>query len=119
MGLGASRQKYLFLPEAATDSIFAVIAEETGFLGATIIILLFLGLIIQGIKIAKSAPDKFSQILSVGIISWITFQVVLNIGSVTGLTPLTGVPLPLFSYGGSALTMILISAGILLNISKH
>lgn len=119
VGLGASRQKYLFLPEAATDSIFAVIAEETGFLGATLIILLFLALIITGIKIAKEAPDRFSQILAGGIISWIVFQVILNIGSVAGFTPLTGVPLPFFSYGGSALTMILVAAGILLNISKH
>lgn len=119
VGLGASRQKYLFLPEAATDSIFAVIAEETGFLGAGIIIILFLALIMRGIKIAKEAPDKFSQILAAGIISWITFQAVLNIGSVVGLTPLTGVPLPFFSYGGSALTMILSATGILLNISRH
>lgn len=119
VGLGASRQKYLFLPEAATDSIFAVIAEETGFLGAGIIIILFFALIMTGIKIAKEAPDKFSQILAIGIISWISFQVILNIGSVVGLTPLTGVPLPFFSYGGSALTMLLISTGILLNISKH
>lgn len=119
VGLGASRQKYLFLPEAATDSIFAVIAEETGFLGASIIIILFFALILTGLKIAKEAPDKFSQILAVGIISWISFQAILNIGSVVGLTPLTGVPLPFFSYGGSALTMLLTSAGILLSISKH
>lgn len=119
VGLGASRQKYLFLPEAATDSIFAVIAEETGFLGATVIIILFLALIMRGIKIAREAPDNFSQVLSVGIISWITFQAVLNIGSVVGLTPLTGVPLPFFSYGGSALTMLLTATGILLNISRH
>lgn len=119
VGLGASRQKYLFLPEAATDSIFAVIAEETGFLGASLIIILFLALIIKGIKIARDAPDKFSQVLAVGITSWIAFQCVLNIGSVVGLVPLTGVPLPFFSYGGSALTMILSAAGILLNISKH
>ena len=119
VGLGASRQKYLFLPEAATDSIFAVIAEETGFLGASIVIILFLALIMTGIKIAKEAPDKFSQILAVGIISWISFQVILNVGSVVGFTPLTGVPLPFFSYGGSALTMLLVAAGILLNISRH
>ena len=119
VGLGASRQKYLFLPEAATDSIFAVVAEETGFLGAAIVIILFLALIMTGIKIAKEAPDKFSQVLAVGIVSWIAFQVILNIGSITALTPLTGVPLPFFSYGGSALTMLLVSCGILLNISRH
>lgn len=119
VGLGASRQKYLFLPEAATDSIFAVIAEETGFLGATVVIILFVALVMAGIKIAKEAPDKFSQILAAGIVSWIAFQTSLNIGSIAGLTPLTGVPLPFFSYGGSALTTLLTACGILLNISRH
>ena len=116
---GNSLQKYEYLPEASTDSIFAVVAEETGFLGAAIVIILFLALIMTGIKIAKEAPDKFSQVLAVGIVSWIAFQVILNIGSITALTPLTGVPLPFFSYGGSALTMLLVSCGILLNISRH
>jgi cell division protein FtsW len=119
VGLGASRQKYLFLPEAATDSIFAVIAEEVGFFGATILILLLLYFVIKAFKIAMNAPDKFSQVLAAGIGTWIGAQIFLNIGSMVALVPLTGVPLPLFSYGGSSLSTILISLGILLNISKN
>jgi cell division protein FtsW len=119
VGLGASRQKYLFLPEAATDSVFAVIAEEVGFIGALVVLLLLGIFILKAFKIAKNAPDKFSQLLGIGIVSWIGIQIFLNIGSMVALTPLTGVPLPFFSYGGSALTMVLVASGILLNISKH
>ena len=119
VGLGQSRQKYLFLPEAATDSIFAVIAEEVGFLGAFILIILFAWLIIRALKIAKAAPDTFSKVLGVGIAAWIGGQVFLNIGSMVALVPLTGVPLPFLSYGGTALTMVLLSMGILLNISRY
>ncbi len=119
VGLGQSRQKFLFLPEAATDSIFAVIAEEVGFVGAIVLIGLFAAFVFRGLKIASNAPDKFSKILGTGIVVWIGTQVFLNIGSMVALIPLTGVPLPFFSYGGSALTMILIATGILLNISKY
>lgn len=119
VGLGQSRQKYLFLPETATDSIFAVIAEEVGFLGGIIIILLFLWLVFRGLKIAANAPDKFSQILSIGIISWIATQIILNIGSMVALVPLTGVPLPFLSYGGSSLLSLMIACGIVLNISRY
>lgn len=119
VGLGASRQKYLFLPEAATDSVFAVVAEEVGFVGALIVALIFVALVIRGLSIAAKAPDKFSQLLATGIVSWIGIQIFLNIGSMVALVPLTGVPLPFFSYGGSALTMVLVACGILLNISKH
>lgn len=119
VGLGQSRQKYLFLPEAATDSIFAIIAEEIGFIGATFLIFLFAIFIFRCIRIAKNAPDKFSQILAVGILTWIGGQTILNIGSMVALVPLTGVPLPFFSYGGSSLTMTLLATGILLNISRY
>lgn len=119
VGLGQSRQKYLFLPEAATDSIFAVIAEEIGFIGALIIIGLFAFFIFQGLKIAKNAPDKFSQLLASGIMCWIGIQVILNIGSIVAVVPLTGIPLPFFSYGGSSLVMLLAATGILLNISRY
>jgi cell division protein FtsW len=119
IGLGQSRQKFLFLPEAATDSVFAVIAEEVGFIGALILILLFGFFIWQGFKIVKNAPDKFSQVLSMGIIGWIGGQILINISSMVALVPLTGVPLPFFSYGGSSLIMILFATGILLNISKY
>ncbi len=119
IGLGQSRQKFLFLPEAATDSIFAVVAEELGFVGGVILIALFLVFIFRGLKIAINAPDRFSKVLATGIIVWIGAQIFLNIGSMVALVPLTGVPLPFFSYGGSALTMTLLATGILLNISKH
>lgn len=118
-GLGESKQKYLFLPEAATDSIFAVIAEEIGFIGSVALISLFIYLLYRGLKIAASAPDTFSKVATFGFIVWIGSQVVLNLGSMTALTPLTGVPLPFISYGGSSLVMLLSSAGIILNVSKH
>ena len=119
VGLGASRQKYLFLPEAATDSIFAVIAEELGLVGSVVLIGLFVYFVILGFKVARNAPDKFSQVLAVGITSWIGGQAFLNIASMVALVPLTGIPLPFFSYGGSSLVTVLIACGILLNISTH
>lgn len=119
VGLGASRQKYLFLPEASTDSIFAVIAEELGVFGSIAIIALFGFFVYKGLKIAISAPDKFSQVLAIGITSWIGSQAFLNIGSMVALVPLTGIPLPFISYGGSSLVMIMGACGILLNIGKY
>lgn len=119
LGIGQSRQKYLFLPEAATDSIFAAIAEEIGFVGSIFLIAIFVFFIYKGFKIAANAPDLFSKILAVGITAWIGGQVLINISSMTALTPLTGIPLPFFSYGGTSLSMILASCGILLNISKY
>lgn len=118
VGFGASRQKFLFLPEASTDSIFAVIAEELGLIGALAIIFLFVFFVIRGLKIAKNAPDKFSAVLATGISAWIGGQAFLNIASMVALVPLTGIPLPFISYGGSSLVMILSACGILLNISK-
>ena len=119
VGIGASRQKYLFLPEASTDSIFAIIAEELGLLGSIAIIGIFAYFLFRGFKIASLAPDKFSGVLAVGLTSWIGGQTFLNIASMVALVPLTGIPLPFFSYGGSSLVMILIACGILLNISTH
>jgi len=118
VGLGQSRQKFLFLPEAATDSIFAVIAEEVGFIGSFILLALFFCYLIFCFRISLRAPDKFSQSLAVGLTAWIGFQTILNLGSMIALTPLTGIPLPFFSYGGSSLIMIMLSTGILLNISR-
>jgi cell division protein FtsW len=118
VGFGASRQKYLFLPEASTDSIFAVIAEELGVIGALVIIFLFVFFVLRGLKIAKSAPDKFASVLAVGISAWIGGQAFMNIASMVSLVPLTGIPLPFISYGGSSLVMVLSACGILLNISK-
>lgn len=118
VGLGQSRQKFLFLPEASTDSIFAIIGEELGFIGATILTLMFLYFVVKVFKIASNAPDKFSQILTYGIAAWIGGQAFLNIASMTSLVPLTGIPLPFISYGGSSIIMILVACGIVLNVSK-
>lgn len=119
LGLGQSRQKYEYLPEVTTDSIFAVIAEELGFIGAVAVLLVFLILIWKGMRIAKEAPDEFGQLLAVGITAWIGFQALVNLGAMVALIPLTGVPLPFISYGGSSLILSLVGMGILTNISKQ
>ena len=119
LGLGKSRQKYEYLPAATTDSIFAVIAEETGFFGSLLVVLAFLFLIWRGIKIAKEAPDRFGQLLAVGITSWIAVQALVNLAAMVALVPLTGVPLPFISYGGSSMVTSLAAMGILLNISRN
>lgn len=119
VGLGQSRQKYLFLPEAATDSIFAVIAEEVGFVGATLLILAIVVFLYRGVRIMSKAPDMFSRVLAGGIVAWIGGQSFVNIAAMVAIVPLTGIPLPFISYGGSSLTMVLIATGILLNISAH
>lgn len=117
-GIGQSRQKFLFLPETANDSIFAVMAEELGLIGGGIIIAGYIWFILLGLKIAKSAPDTFSRILAVGIVSWIGMQAFYNIGAMVSLVPLTGIPLPFISYGGSALVMMLSGVGILMSIAR-
>lgn len=119
VGLGQSRQKYLYLPEVSTDSIFAVIAEEAGFIGSAFVILLFTLLIFKGVSIVKNSPDKYSQVLSCGIIVWIAGQAFLNFSSMLAIFPLTGVPLPFFSAGGSSLLTMFAGLGILLNISRY
>lgn len=119
VGLGQSRQKFNYLPEPVTDSIFAVIGEELGWIGAVIIVSLFLFLAWRGLRIAAQAPDEFGRLLAVGIVSWIIFQAFINIAAITGLIPLTGIPLPFISYGGTSLAVILAAVGILLNVSKH
>ena len=119
LGLGQSRQKFLYLPEVVGDSLFAVIAEELGFIFSILIILLFLAFLREGIKIALRAPDKFGQLLSFGIVFWICAQAFVNIGAMLGLLPLTGIPLPFMSFGGSAMAMNLTAVGILMNIAKQ
>jgi cell division protein FtsW len=118
-GLGQSLQKFNFLPEAMGDSIFAITAEELGFLGAIILITMFLLFAIRGFKIAKDAPDSLSKLLATGITSWIILQAFINIAAISGLMPLTGVPLPFISYGSSNLIISLAAVGILVNISKY
>ena len=119
LGLGASRQKYQYLPEATTDSIFAIIGEEFGFLGTIIFIFIYIYLIYRIFKIVKNAPDKFSFLLSAGIMSLIGFQVIINLGAMVALFPLTGIPLPFISYGGTNLIMTMSAIGILLNIARY
>ncbi len=119
VGLGYSRQKFNYLPEPVTDSIYAVIGEELGFVGAIIIVALFAFIAIRGYRIARKAPDRFGMLVAVGITSWIVGQAFVNIGAITGLIPLTGVPLPFVSYGGTSLLVLLAAVGILLNISRE
>jgi cell division protein FtsW len=119
LGVGNSLQKYAYLPENVTDSIFPIIGEELGFVGASMLVLLFLVLVWRGFYIAMMAKDNFGMLLAAGIISFLGIQVVVNLGAMTALLPLTGVPLPFISYGGSALIVDMASIGILLNISKQ
>ena len=119
VGLGQSRQKYLYLPEPQNDFIFSIIAEELGFIGALGIISLFVLLIWRGIVIAYHAPDKFSAFVVIGIIMKVAIQFVLNLAVVTNTIPNTGIPLPFFSYGGTALVVLLVEMGIILCISRY
>lgn len=119
LGLGMSRQKYSYLPEPQTDFIFSIIAEELGFIGGALVLILFLLLMWRGMRTAITAPDAFGSLLAAGIVGLIAVQVVINIGVVIGLMPVTGITLPLISAGGSSLTLMLVSIGILLNISRY
>lgn len=118
-GLGQSHQKFFYLPEQHTDFIFAVLGEELGFLGGALVITLFLLFVWRGFKIALSTQDSFASLLAVGVTSMIALQVIINIGVVTGSLPITGIPLPLISFGGSSLVFTLTGVGILLNISRY
>lgn len=119
LGIGKSIQIYGYLPEAANDSIFAIIGETFGFFGSLIVIGLFGWLISRGLKIASSAPNRQAQLLAVGIATWIAAQTLINMAAMLGLVPLTGIPLPFLSYGGTSLVMIMVASGILVNISKY
>ena len=119
VGLGHSMQKFNYLPEPVGDSIFAIIGEELGLVGGSVLVILFLSFAMRGLRIAKNAPDRFSKLVAVGIVSWVTSQAFINIAAISGLIPLTGVPLPFISYGGTSLIFLMVAAGILLNISKY
>ena len=119
LGFGNSVQKQAYLPEVVGDSIFAVIAEELGFLMVAPLIGIFLFLLIRGFKVAREAPDDFGKLLAIGISVWVCCQAIMNIASMMGLMPLTGLPLPLISYGSSSLVTTLAGIGILINISKQ
>jgi cell division protein FtsW len=119
LGFGKSRQKFHYLPEVSTDSIYAVIVEELGFLRAALIPVLFILFCWRGLRIARLAPDPFGRLLATGITAWITLQALINISAMVGLLPLTGIPLPFISYGGSSLVVCLIGVGILMNVSRQ
>lgn len=119
LGLGNSRQKYLYLPEPQNDFIFAVLAEELGFFGCVIVILLFALFIWRGIVIAMKSQDMFGTLVAIGLTTMIGLQALINIAVVTNTIPVTGMPLPFFSYGGSAMLADLIAVGILLSVSRN
>lgn len=118
-GIGNSRQKYLFLPEPQNDFVFSVVCEELGFVGAVLVILLFVLLVWRGFTIAIKARDRFGTLLAAGLTAQVGLQAVLNIAVVTNTIPNTGIPLPFFSYGGTALAMLLAQMGIILSISRQ
>ncbi len=119
VGLGASRAKYEFLPEAHTDFIFAIVAEELGLLGAAVVIGLFVALAYFGVRVALDTADPFGRLVATGITTWFGVQAFINIGAVVAVLPITGVPLPFVSFGGSSLVVTLVAAGILANIASH
>lgn len=119
LGLGQGRQKLYYVPEKHTDFIFAILGEELGFLGAALVVIAFFLLLWRGFRTALNAPDAFGSLLAAGITCMITLQALINMGVVTGLLPVTGITLPLVSYGGSSLVFTLASIGILLNVSRY
>jgi cell division protein FtsW len=119
VGLGESKQKFLYLPAPSTDFIFAIIGEEWGLVGTLVVVALFVVIAYQGYRIAIAAPDTFSGLLACGITTWLVVQALINMMVVTALMPVTGIPLPFLSAGGSALTINLAAVGILLSISRE
>ena len=118
VGLGASRQKWLYVPNAHTDFIFSILGEELGLIGEIGVLLAFGLLLYGGIRVAARAPDAFGRLLASGVVAWFGLQVVVNLGAVTGLLPITGVPLPMLSYGGSSLVVSLAAVGMLVSIAR-
>lgn len=119
VGLGHSRQKFFYLPERHTDFIAAIIGEELGFVGLAVVLLLFAVVLYRGMRISMRAPDRYGSLLAAGLTGSIVLQAILNVGVVTGSLPVTGVPLPFISFGGTSLVFTLVSVGILLNISQY
>ena len=118
-GLGGSKEKWGLLPEAHTDFIFAIIGEELGLLGALLVLALFVAFATLGIRVALRAPDRFGALLAAGITMGIVGQAVINVGAVVGLLPITGIPLPFVSFGGTALITTMFAAGVLANIARQ
>jgi cell division protein FtsW len=119
LGLGVSRQKFFYIPGAHTDGIFAIIGEEAGFIGAMVVLGLFAYLVYRGFRVAMRAHDDFGTYLAMGVVCWIAFQSLVNIGGITRSIPLTGIPLPFVSYGGSSLIMVMAGVGVLLSVSRY
>ncbi|MGZ4114598.1 MAG: putative lipid II flippase FtsW [Actinomycetota bacterium] len=119
VGLGASRQKWMYVPNAHTDFIFSILGEELGLIGEIVVLAAFGALLFAGVRIAAKAPDAFGRLLASGIVAWFGIQIVVNLGAVTGLLPITGVPLPFLSYGGSSLVVSLAAVGILVNVARE
>jgi cell division protein FtsW len=119
VGLGAGRAKWMFLPNAHTDFIFAVIGEELGLLGCMLVVVLFAAFAVLGVRAASHAPDRFGMLLAAGITAWVVGQAAINIGGVIGLLPVAGIPLPFVSFGGSALVFTMVGAGILANVARR
>ena len=118
VGLGASRARWAFLPNAHTDFIFTIIAEETGFVGATSLLFAFAGLSLAGIWIAYRTGDMFARLVASGITAWLSVQSIVNVGGVVGVIPVTGLALPFVSVGGSAMVAAMAGVGILVNIAR-
>lgn len=119
VGFGKSRQKYEYLPEANTDAIFAVVGEELGFIGSTSLVLLYFLIVWRTLLIVRKVQDRFAQLLAIGVACWFGFQSGINLGAIVSILPLTGVPLPFVSYGGSSMVVLFIAFGIILNISRY
>lgn len=119
VGLGASRQKWDYVPNSHTDYIFAILGEEMGLLGTFVVLGMFVALAYLGLRTARQAPDRFGMLVAAGVTIWISVQALVNIGAVTAMLPITGVPLPLVSFGGSSLVITLIGMGILTNIARQ
>lgn len=119
VGFGQSKQKYQYLPEIASDSIFAIVGEEFGFVGTTVIIGMFSYFIYKGLQIAKNSPDLLGRLLAVGVTSWIGLQFFVNVAAMAKIIPLTGVPIPLISYGGSSMLFTMMGLGLLANVAKN
>ena len=118
LGLGASRAKFFYIPESHTDGVFAIVGEELGLIATASVLLLFMILMFRGYQVANRSRDRFGQLIATGITTWITVQALLNMGGITRVIPLTGVPLPFFSYGGSALAATLAAVGVLVSVSR-
>ena len=119
VGLGEGRAKWGYLPEAHTDFIYAVVGEEMGFIGSVMVLALFATLAAVGVRIALRAPDRFGTLVAIGIVVWLVLQALVNVGTVVGVLPITGLPLPFVSFGGTSLVVGMAAIGLLLNIGRQ